>query len=51
MNYSLIIVASIAVVYSALATAWLIRFRKQRDAAVEDALWWERYNTRDGGIN
>lgn len=51
MNYSLIIIIGVAVFYSALTTVWLIKSRKERDAAVEDAQWWERYNTRDGGIS
>ncbi len=51
MNYLLLIGAAVAFFYSTLATVWLLKFRKERDAAVEDAQWWERYNTRDGGIN
>jgi hypothetical protein len=37
--------------YGIIVTVLAIRSRKEADAAVEQALWWEKYSTRDGGIN
>ena len=38
-------------IYATIVTMLAIRSRKEADAAVEEALWWERYQTRDGGIS